>query len=101
MDLGLSDKKAFIGGSSSGLGKAVALELAREGVHIAICGRDTVKLEATQLEIQAETGVEVLALSGDLANSGDRKYMAELVLGAWGGVDILVTNTGGPPAGKF
>lgn len=101
MDLGLQDKVAFIAASSDGLGKAVATELAREGAKVVINGRDEEKLEATQKEITGNAGNEVFAVMGDLSLSKDRDYILDTVLEKYSTIDILVTNVGGPPAGKF
>lgn len=100
MDLGLKDKVAFIGASSKGLGKAVALALATEGAHVIICGRNKEVLEATEKEISAK-GVRVLAIAGDLSVAGEREHIIATTLNEFGKIDILVTNTGGPPSGKF
>ena len=100
MDLGLKGRVAFVAASSQGLGRSVALELAKEGVHLAICGRTEETLRSTARE--AETfGVEVLSLTGDLSSDVDRDRMIQETLNKFQKVDILVTNTGGPPAGKF
>jgi len=101
MDLGLKDKIAFVAASSQGLGKAVAIELAKEGAHIAICGRNQEQLNKTKLEIEKVSNGRVIALSGDLSIDSDRNNILDLVLKFYGKVDILVTNTGGPPSGKF
>lgn len=100
MDLGLKNKVAFVGASSQGLGKSVALELAREGARIVICGRNKETLKAAETEIKT-IGATVLSLAGDLSIAKDREYFIDTTLKAFGGVDILVTNTGGPPSGKF
>ncbi len=101
MDLGLKDKIAFVAASSQGLGKAVAIELAKEGAHIAICGRNQEQLNKTKLEIEKVSNGRVIALSGDLSIDSDRNNILDSVLKFYGKVDILVTNTGGPPSGKF
>ncbi len=100
MDLGLKDKVAFVAASSQGLGKSVALELAKEGAQIAICGRNEVALSSAEAEIKA-LGGRVLALAGNLSVAEDREAMIKATLQKFGNVDILVTNTGGPPAGAF
>jgi 3-oxoacyl-[acyl-carrier protein] reductase len=100
MDLGLKNKVAFVAASSEGLGKSVALELAREGAHVIICGRNVETLKVTEAEIKAH-GTRVLALTGDLSIAKDRTRMIEATLKEFGRVDILVTNSGGPPAGNF
>ncbi len=101
MDFGLKNKIAFIGGSSQGLGKSVALELAKEGAHVIICGRNKETLENTKREIEKVGSGEVMALVGDLSISVERDKMIAQVLEHFKKVDILVTNTGGPPSGKF
>ena len=100
MDLGLKNKVAFVAASSQGLGKSVALELAKEGARIIICGRNKESLKAAEAEIKAMGG-SVRSLVGDLSSPENRKYLIDSTLEEFGGVDILVTNSGGPPAGKF
>lgn len=100
MDLGIKDKIAFVAASSQGLGKAVAIELAKEGAHIIICGRNQEALTATEDELKT-FGKRVLALAGDLSNAKDRESIIATTLKEFSKVDILITNTGGPPAGKF
>jgi 3-oxoacyl-[acyl-carrier protein] reductase len=101
MDLGIKNKTAFIAASSQGLGKAVALELAQEGAHVIINGRNKEALEKTQKEIETSVGRKVLALVGDLSVAGQREQIIKSTLEAHPVVDILVTNSGGPPSGKF
>lgn len=100
MDLGLKNKVAFVAASSQGLGKSVAMELSREGASVVICGRDEARLKDAEKEIGV-SGNKVLALVGDLSIAKDRDRMIAAALGEFGKMDILVTNTGGPPAGKF
>ena len=100
MELGLKNKIAFVAASSKGLGKSVAMELAKEGARLVICGRNKESVESTGDEAR-KYGVPVLALTGDLSVIHDRDRMIEASLKEFGSVDILVTNTGGPPAGKF
>ena len=101
MELGLKNKTAFIAASSQGLGKSVALELAQEGADIIINGRNKENLEKTKQEIEKQTGKNVLAYAGDLSVPAEREQIIEGVLKGNKTVDILVTNTGGPPSGKF
>lgn len=101
MDLGLKNKVAFVAASSQGLGKAVALELANEGAHVIICGRNEKNLEAAKQEIEKQTHAKVFALSGDLSVATDRVQIIKSALKAFPVIDILITNSGGPPAGKF
>lgn len=101
MDLGLKNKIAFVAASSQGLGKAVAIELAREGAKLIICSRNKENLEKTKLEIEKISNDEVLALAGDLSNADEREQLIKKTLQAYPHIDILITNTGGPPTGKF
>jgi 3-oxoacyl-[acyl-carrier protein] reductase len=101
MDLGLKNKIAFVAASSQGLGKAVALELAQEGAKIIINGRNKETLEQTKAEIEKQTAGEVLAVAGDLSIAEHRDGVIKAALEKHNSIDILVTNTGGPPSGKF
>jgi 3-oxoacyl-[acyl-carrier protein] reductase len=101
MELGLKNKIAFIAASSQGLGKAVAIELAKEGAKLIINGRNKENLESTKLEIEKISGGEVLALAGDLSIDSERDQIIKKSLQVYDHIDILVTNTGGPPSGKF
>jgi len=101
MDLGIRDKIAFVTASSQGLGFAVALELAKEGANLAICGRNQKQLDIARLEIDKAGTGDIIALKGDLSIATDLDLMISKVLHHYGKVDILVTNTGGPPTGKF
>ena len=99
MDLGLHEKVAIVGGASKGLGKACALGLAREGARVAICSRNADVLGQTAEEIGAETGAEVLAVASDLSSLAGVKHLIGAAADEFGGVDIIVNNSGGPPAG--
>jgi 3-oxoacyl-[acyl-carrier protein] reductase len=101
MELGLKNKVAFVAASSQGLGKSVALELAMEGASVIICGRNKENLEHTKHEIEKQSNGEVLALAGDLSISGEREQIIKETVDVYGDVDILITNTGGPRAGKL
>jgi 3-oxoacyl-[acyl-carrier protein] reductase len=101
MDLGLKNKVAFVAASSQGLGKAVAMELAQEGAKVIINGRNKETLEQTKAEIEKQTDSEVLAIAGDLSIAEQRDRVIKTVLEKYNAIDILVTNTGGPPSGKF
>lgn len=101
MDLQLKDKIALVTGASSGLGYATARLLLREGASVAINSRGGEKLEQAAASLRAETGCEVLALPADVtAHDAAGKLIAE-VAAQFGGLDILIANAGGPPAGKF
>lgn len=101
MDLGLKDKIALVTASSKGLGRASALALAEEGVQVAVCARDEQTLRATALEIGTATGAEILAIPADVSKAGDIGRLVQAVIDHFGGLHILVTNAGGPPAGYF
>ena len=98
MDLGIEGKVAAVGGASSGLGKAIAWTLAREGARVAICARGKEQLERTRTAIRRASGGEVFAHSCDLATDDGPKDFIEATAKEFGGVDILVCNCGGPPA---
>jgi 3-oxoacyl-[acyl-carrier protein] reductase len=101
MEFGIKNRVAFIAASSQGLGKSVALELAQEGTKIIICGRNKNNLEKAKHEIKNKTNIEALALAGDLSIASERESIIRAALEVHNSVDILVTNSGGPPAGKF
>ncbi len=101
MDLGLKGKTAIVAASSRGLGRAVAEELAREGANLVICARSVRPLEAARQAIYDETGVEVVAVPADLSEPEDVDRLVAAADAEFGRVDILVTNTGGPPPGPF
>ncbi|MDE3089946.1 MAG: SDR family oxidoreductase [Chloroflexota bacterium] len=102
MDLGLTGKVALVAGASAGLGKAVALGLAREGAHVAMFSRDKARIESAAQEIRDATGAQVLAIAADMTRAEDvRRVVAETVR-RFGTVHILFTNAGsGPPPGAF
>lgn len=97
MDLGIKGRKAIICASSKGLGKACAMTLAADGVHVFINGRNEESLEATAAEIREATGSEVTAVCCDVTTPEGR----EKILAACPEPDILVNNAGGPPTGNF
>lgn len=101
MDLGIKDKVALVLASSKGLGKSVALGLAREGARVIICGRDRNVLGETENEIKNSTGAKVFSIPCDLTQEDQRRNLTKFSKDKWGSVDILVTNTGGPPPGSF
>ena len=100
MDLELKDKIAVVAASSKGLGKAAALELAREGAKLVISARSSV-LENTAAQIREETGGEVLTVRADLTVSEDVDRLVNKAIDHFGRIDILVINAGGPPTGNF
>jgi 3-oxoacyl-[acyl-carrier protein] reductase len=101
VDLGLTGKVAVVAASSQGLGKASALALAREGARVTICARTEADLEAAAADIQRETGAEVLAVPADLSSADGITAVVAATLERFGGVDVLVNNSGGPAIGRF
>src|SRR5215813_743208 len=93
MELGLRGKTAIVCGASSGLGLASSEALAEEGANVAMFARRREELEAHANRIGA------LAVRGDVTNGSDLQRLVERTLRAFGGVDVLVWNGGGPPAG--
>ena len=101
MDLGLDGKTALVTAASKGLGRAIATELAREGARVVISSRDEASLADTAAEIAEETGAEVEYRAADLTSGGDIEALIRHALDRFGGIDVLVNNTGGPPTGNF
>ncbi|MBN2564569.1 MAG: SDR family oxidoreductase [Candidatus Eisenbacteria bacterium] len=101
MDLGLKGKRALVTASSKGIGRACALELAREGADVAICARGAEALEAARRQIVDETGRKIVAVRCDLSFGAQIEELIEKTSSVLGGLDVLVTNAGGPPSGHF
>ena len=101
MDLGLKNKRALVTGASRGLGYATALLLAKEGCKVAINGRDEERIKASAEAIAQETGTQAYGLAGDAADVSVPERLIEQAVESLDGLDILITNTGGPPAGSF
>ncbi|QIN81933.1 SDR family oxidoreductase [Rubrobacter tropicus] len=101
MDLGLAGKTALVTAASKGLGRAIATELAREGARVVISSRDEATLARTAEEIGGETGAEVGYRAADLTKGSDIEALVAHAVDRFGGIDILVNNTGGPPTGFF
>jgi 3-oxoacyl-[acyl-carrier protein] reductase len=102
MDLGIAGRAAMVAASSRGIGKAIALSLAREGCRVSICGRDRETVDRAAREIAASAaGAKVLASTCDVTRTEQIETWHRETVQAWGPVDILVTNTGGPPAGRL
>lgn len=96
MDLGLKDRRALVLGASSGLGRAIAGALAHEGARVAICARGEERLVAAAKAIDA-----AFWAVADLDQEGVVEALVNDVRQKLGGIDILVTNTGGPETGAF
>jgi 3-oxoacyl-[acyl-carrier protein] reductase len=101
MDLGLTGKVAIVAGASKGLGRGCALALAREGARLTICARTETDLVAASAAIRQETGAEVLAVPADVSSATDIRAVVAATAERYGGVDILVNNSGGPRRGHF
>lgn len=101
MDLGLKGKAALVAGGSMGLGKAVALELAREGARVAIGALDDPHLNEAAEWIRRETECEVLAIPADVSDTAQAKGLVRKAIDHFGTLDILVNNAGGPPSVDF
>ena len=100
MDLGLTGKIALVAASSRGLGRAVAEELAREGMHLVLCARGDAALRETADAIRGGGG-RVVHVAADLGDPAERARVVDAAMREFGRVDVLVTNSGGPPAGPF
>ncbi len=101
MDLGLLGRIAIVAASSSGLGKATAMTLAREGALVTINGRDADTLAATAKEIRDETRGDVIEIAGDLGEPDFGTHLVDETVRQRGGLDIVICNAGGPPPGAF
>ena len=99
MDLKLAGKIAMVAGASKGLGFAVARALAADGARVSIASRDRAAIERAAAEIREGTGAAVAAVAADLGSAAAIDAWHKATLDAFGGVDLLFTNTGGPPAG--
>jgi len=99
MDLGLRRKVAMVGGASKGLGFGVARALAQEGALLSIASRDRGAIAGAAARLKQETGADVLAVDADLSAADAIARWHQATLDRFGGIDLLFTNTGGPPAG--
>jgi len=99
MNLGIKDKTALVTASSRGLGKAIALQLSREGANVAICARGEGALIRAKKEIAERAGGQVIAQAADVTDKNQVKTLFKHVIDKFGTVDILVCNSGGPPSG--
>jgi len=97
MDLGITGRRAAVAGASAGLGFNTARALVEAGVSVAICGRDAARLQAAADDL----GDLATPIVGDVGHPEGARKFVERARAELGGVDILVTNAGGPPAGNF
>ena len=101
MDLGLKEKVAVVFAASKGLGKAAAMELAKEGCRVAICSRDENNINLTAEKIRSETRSEVFSSVVDVENALQINEFLTAVQNKWQKIDILINNAGGPPVKSF
>jgi 3-oxoacyl-[acyl-carrier protein] reductase len=101
MDLALRNRTAIVCGASKGLGKAAAWALAAEGARVAIVARGAEALEATANEIRKATSASILPMTADLARPDDIDRVVRDASWTFGGLDVLVTNAGGPRSALF
>ncbi|MBD2865212.1 SDR family oxidoreductase [Paenibacillus oceani] len=101
MNMLLDGKTALVTAGSKGLGKASALEFAREGANVVISSRSSDHLRQAKEEIERETGREVLAVTADVNRKEDIAKTVQAAIDWSGRLDVLVTNAGGPPGGGF
>jgi 3-oxoacyl-[acyl-carrier protein] reductase len=101
MDLKLSHKKAIVTGASRGLGFATARLLAQEGAEVAVNSRSEENIKIAAEQLAQETGQPVHPLAADLADAPALENLVDQAVEKMGGLDILVTNAGGPPSGAF
>ena len=101
MDLGLKGRVALVAGSTKGIGRATAELLAKEGAAVAVNGRDAGTATAVAAEIAAATGARTVGIGADVSTEEGAAALLSKARKALGGVDILVTNAGGPRPGGF
>jgi len=101
MDLGIAGKTAIIGASSGGLGKASAIELVKANANVVICGRTAETVQATRQALEDIGAGQVVGVVADVTDTEGQQAILEAAHKHFGSVDILVTNSGGPPPGRF
>lgn len=101
MDLKLKNKTALVLAASKGLGQASALALSSEGANVVICSRNAEELNKAAAGSRQQTGNPVMAIPADVADAGQVRNLIQKAAEAFGGIDILVNNGGGPPFDKF
>lgn len=101
MDLKIRNLRALVTGSSRGLGYATALGLAKEGCRVVINSRDADRITAAAALMSEQTGSQVIGAAGDVSDPGVPAQLIAQAAAYLGGLDLLVTNAGGPPPGRF
>ena len=101
MDLELDGDAALVTAASSGLGKASAAALAREGANVAVCSRSESNLDAAVEDLRADAAGDVEGVVADITDPDDVKAVVRATVDAFGGLDHVVTSAGGPPSGSF
>jgi 3-oxoacyl-[acyl-carrier protein] reductase len=101
MDFGLKGKRALVMAASRGLGFASARALAREGCNLVVCSRDQQRIEQAADQLRRDTGVRVRAVAADVSGESEAAMLVQTAVAEYGGLDIVVHNAGGPPAGDF
>jgi 3-oxoacyl-[acyl-carrier protein] reductase len=101
MDLGLKNRVALVAASSQGIGFATAEAFAAEGCRVAMCSRNQQTLDAAAGKIRVQHNAEILAQAFDVTDAAAVSRFVSAIAEKWGGVDICVTNAGGPPAKGF
>ena len=101
MDLGLKDKRVIVAAASEGIARAAAEKFALEGARIAICSRDREKINRAADAIRTLSGMDVIAEALDVTDETAVTQFVQVVEQQYGGIDVCVTNAGGPPARMF
>ncbi|MGC2637694.1 MAG: SDR family oxidoreductase [Acidobacteriaceae bacterium] len=101
METGLKDRVAIVAGSSQGIGRAIALGLAAEGAHVALCARSADALELVGAEVRSRFGVEAFCSAFDVGDDAAVRDFVEAAHTHFRRIDVCVPNAGGPPAKPF
>lgn len=101
MNTGLKGKVAIVCAASEGLGRAAAEALASEGCRLAICSRRQDAVDRVAAELRTQYGADVLAVQADLRHSAQATALVDATVKRFGGLDVMVTNVGGPKPGLF